>query len=142
MPHKDEILKILQNKYDAGLPEDECYVEGYVYVLSLHPIDVFNMNLGGVRKILPMHVAMFPNKTRQRHGYKDELVIREIRNGKILKKEIPEIVAHKPKLKLFLTKEDCINSYQKDLTITNKMITDLQNSLSELKEELCSAVDF
>lgn len=100
-----QIKAEIAEKIKLGYPDDEQCLEVYGYALSLDSGDPLNLNLGYTRKILPFHAKVFV--------VNQNLIIREVKNGKLLKKDIPFQPSYKAPLSLFLTEEEMLEDYRK-----------------------------
>lgn len=127
------LKKLIAKRKLLGLPESDTYIEGYVYSLSLSENDPLNFKVYGARKLMPTPVAIFVQNQK--------LVIREIRNGKILKKEIDYMVKYKPNLKVFLSKHDCLEEFQKDMAEAYMKLEKLTSKVNKLKNEIAKGLE-
>lgn len=137
---KEALLAQIKEKINFGLPEEDCFIEGYVYIITIDSFDITNFSVRDARKILPTKVRAYLGKEKSQYIKEDNLYFIPLKNGKPLKKQIEDSVSYKPKLKFFFTEEEMMVEYEKDLKIIDKIIEKKYSSIFALKKELQDAL--
>ena len=117
-------LRIVDLKESVRNTPLECFA----FSLELNPGNPIDLSTADTRIFEPQKVSVFlENKI---------LYVREIKNGKILKKKTKAKLCYKPDLRFFDTKESCIRAFNEEKVKALDFIQYYEKKLLELKTSI------